>query len=52
MRIDTVDITRPLLAVAALCFVLAFLFRRTLPAWARWVLLALGAILIVGVFVL
>ena len=52
VRIDTVDITRPLLAVAALCVVLAFLFRRSLPAWARWVLLALGAILTAGAFLL
>lgn len=52
VRIDTVDITWPLLAVAALCVVLAFLFRRTLPAWARWALLALGAILTVGAFLL
>ena len=50
--VDTVDITRPLLAVTALCVVLAFLVRRTLPAWARWVLLALGAILTVGAFLL
>lgn len=30
------------------CLLLAFLFRRALPSWARWALLTLGVALIVG----
>ena len=33
-----------------LCLLLASLFRRTLPTWAHRVLLALGAVLILGGF--
>lgn len=39
-------------AVGLVCLLLAFLFRRTLPAWAHLALLALGAALIVGGFLL
>lgn len=34
------------------CLLLAFLFRRTLPAWAHLALLALGAALLLGGFLL
>lgn len=36
----------------AVCLLLAFLFRRTLPPWARGALLTVGAALIVGGFLL
>lgn len=40
------------MGAGVVCLLLAFLFRRTLPAWARWGLLTFGAALIVGGFLL
>ena len=40
------------MGAGAVCLLLAFLFRRTLPPWAHLALLALGAALIVGGFLL
>ena len=38
------------MGAGAVCLLLAFLLRRTLPAWARWVLLTVGIALIMRGF--